>query len=127
MSESFDNVIGGGLTLKGGLRLRKPEKRKKHKKEKKRKKAEKKSKKRDKKDKDKKRVRFETGEADPDTSVDPSLADETSLALEGSEGAPPQGGGGGGSKEGEAEGYDPLNDPSLTATQRKHLLVQRQR
>lgn len=136
MSESFDNVIGGGLALKGGLTLRKPAKRKKahKKKEKKHKKSDKADKKRSKKDKKKdRRVHFESGELDDGaeaestalTLIDEGSAagddDDTQIAETSSGGG---GAGGGGEK---AEAYDPLNDPNLTETQRKHLLAQRKR
>ena len=124
MSEAFENVIGGGLTLKGGVKLRGPIKRKKHKKEKKhKKKSSKKDKKKEKKDKSKeKRVRFETGELAEAADPDPQQSSELAIVASG-EGA------GGGVKEGEEqeEAYDPMNDPSLTATQKRMLEVQRNR
>ena len=133
MSESFDNVIGGGLSLKGGLTLRKPAKRKKahKKKEKKHKKSDKADKKRSKKDKKKdRRVHFETGDLDEGAkgeSTALALVDEDGAAGDGNDtqvAETSSGGGGGGEK---AEAYDPLNDPNLTETQRKHLLAQRKR
>jgi hypothetical protein len=130
MSNVLDTVIGGALVLKGGLSLTKPAKRKKShkkKKEKKAKKDDKKSKHKEKGNGEDKRVRFETGDLDAGSAGAAAAAADSSLhtdlaLVEGDE----DGGSGGGGKEDEG-GYDPLSDPTLTATQRRHLEAQRKR
>jgi hypothetical protein len=148
MSDAFDNIIGGGLTLKGGLSLKKPAKRKKHKKEKKHKEKKHKDKDKDKKHKkkeaeaaEKKRVRF-AEEGDDAGAAAAAAAGESSALVAVSDGGgdgdrgggddadDEKGGGGGGSHEGEdgePRGYDPAKDPSLTPSQRKLLEAQRKR
>ena len=125
MSQVVSGVIGGSLKLKNGLTFSKPPKRKKRKKEKKRKKdKDKKSKKKDKKSK-RKRLKFETGdidigddntsataEAEPaDSSTEQTSETETTKATESEPNA----------------GYDPLQDPTLTASQKRHIEAQRKR